>query len=210
MFNDLKRFLYFSKMNLQIRKGLLDGRITPFSEDFYEKLRHTYIDCLPVSIHIKYLKPIVPPGKCYDRSLYMFFSFDNAILVRGDIKNLELKYGLNDAGHGWIEIDNYVYDPTSLMRFDKDLYYQIYQPKNIIKCNKDEYCLDTDNKEIYNEIKNTTINDFVSDGKRRNELLTVIPLVLSMADLSDNEQFKVELNNWLALIKYDEINYKML
>lgn len=62
-------------------------------------------------------------------SLYMFFCLDNAILVRGDIKSLELQSGPYDAFHGWIELDNYVYDPTALMRFDKDLYYQIYQPK---------------------------------------------------------------------------------
>lgn len=210
MFNDLKKILYFSKMNLLTRKGLLDGRITPFSDDFYEKLSHTYINCLPVSMYIKYLKPIIPPGKCYDRSLYMFFCLDNAILVRGDIKSLELQSGPYDAFHGWIELDNYVYDPTALMRFDKDLYYQIYQPKNITKCNIEEYCQNEDNRKIYNEVKNTTINDFINNNIRKNELLAVIPLVSGIAELSDDEQFKDDLNNYLKQIKYEEINYKNL
>ena len=87
MFDNIKKSLYFSKMQLLLNKGVADKKIIPFDDEFYEKLNHTYISGLPVSIHIKYLKPIVGPGKCYDRSLYMFFCFDDAILVRGDNKD---------------------------------------------------------------------------------------------------------------------------
>ena len=79
-------------MQLLLNKGIADKKIIPFDDEFYEKLNHTYISGLPVSIHIKYLKPIVGPSKCYDRSLYMFFCFDDALLVRADNKDLELRY----------------------------------------------------------------------------------------------------------------------
>lgn len=69
----LKRDYILAKCNFYKEKGVEDGNILPFDEEFYEKMSHTYISCLPVSIHMKYLKPIVGPGKCYDRSLYMFF-----------------------------------------------------------------------------------------------------------------------------------------
>ena len=78
-------------MQLLLKKGISDKKIVPFNEELYKQMSHTYINGIPVSIHIKYLKPIIPPGKCYDRSLYMFFCFDKSILVRGENKDLELK-----------------------------------------------------------------------------------------------------------------------
>ena len=96
----------------------------------------------------------------------MFFCFDDAILVRGDDKDLDLKYGKDDAGHGWIEMDNYVYDPLLMMRFDKDLYYEIYRPTNVSKYTKDEYCSIKKCQEHCNDIKNTTIDDFKPFGKK--------------------------------------------
>lgn len=116
MFDILKKNLYFTKIQILFDNGLRNGSIVPFDDTFYEKLSNTYISCLPVSIHIKYLKPLTPPGRCYDRSLYMFFCFNDAILVRADNRDLELKFGLSNAGHGWIEIGDYVYDPSLLLK----------------------------------------------------------------------------------------------
>mgnify|MGYP003299039579 CR=1 FL=1 len=130
MFDNIKKELYFFRKEVLFNKGIKEGKIVPFDDCFYEKMSHTYFNCVPISMHIKYLKPLSGPGKCYDRSLFMFFCFDDALLVRADIKNLELLYGKENAGHGWIEIDDYVYDPSSTLRFDKKLYYQIYNPTN--------------------------------------------------------------------------------
>ena len=69
MFDNIKKSLYFSKMQLLFNKGIADKRIISFDNEFYEKLNNTYINELPVSIHIKHLKPIIGPGKCFERSL---------------------------------------------------------------------------------------------------------------------------------------------
>ena len=204
MFDNIKKSLYFSKMQLLLNKGVADKKIIPFDDEFYEKLNHTYISGLPVSIHIKYLKPIVVPGRCYDRSLYMFFCFDDAILVRGDNKDLELRYGKDDAGHGWIEMDNYVYDPSLMMRFDKDLYYEIYKPTKVSKCTKEEYCSTSECQKLYNDIKNTSIDDFKPYGKKRIELSMTMPLIMGIAQNSGNQEFVDELNDFMTLIQYDE------
>ena len=142
-------------MQLLLKKGVEDGNIVPFDDEFYEKLSYTYIKCLPVSIHMKYLKHILRPGKCYDRSLYIFFCFPNAVLVHGDNKDLELKYGKEKAGHGWIEMDGYCYDPTLLLRFKKETFYEIYKPYNVSKTTTEEYknCCDY-NKQVYEDIVN--------------------------------------------------------
>lgn len=204
MIDLLRKNIYLNKANFLYKQGVINQKIVPFDDEFYEKLSHTYISSLPVSIHIKYLKPTLPPGKYYDRSLYMFFCFDNAILVRGDSKDLELEYGKKDAEHGWIEIDNYVYDASSLLRFDKDLYYEIYKPTNIKKYTIKEYCKSKECKDLYEEVKNTTIDDFKPNGKRRTELSIAIPLVSSIASLSNDEQFTLDLNTYLEEINYDE------
>ena len=91
MLSNLKRNLYFTRLNILYAKGLKEGSITFFDEEFYEKMSHTYFNTIPISMHIKHLKPLLPPGKCYDRSLYMFLCFDDALLVRGEQKDLELE-----------------------------------------------------------------------------------------------------------------------
>lgn len=205
MFNNIKKVLYFNKMHLLFKKGLEDGSIMPFDNEFYEKISHTYISCLPVSIHIKYLRPLIAPGKCYDRSLYMFFCFENAVLVRGDNKDLELKYGKDNAGHGWIEMDGYCYDPTLLLKFKKETYYEIYKPYNVSKTTTKEYknhC--TSNKQTYEDIINTKLTDFQPNGRKRTDLILIIPIMQKIAEMGTNEDFKKELNDYLNLIQYDE------
>ena len=84
----------------------------------------TIIACLPVSLYIKHSKHLFPIGTCYDRSLYMFLALDDALLVRGNNKDLEYNYGKGHGGHGWIERGNYVYDPSLMLKFDRDTYYE--------------------------------------------------------------------------------------
>lgn len=202
MFENIKKGLYFSKMQILFKKGLEDGSIVPFDNSFYERLSHTYISCIPVSMHIKYLKPTIGPGKCYDRSLYMFFCFDDALLVRGDNKDLELRYGKDNAGHGWIELGDYVYDPTLLLRFRKDVYYNLYCPTNVHKYSVEQYA--KENKEFYDDIKHTTLDDYKPGGKKRMDLCLMIPLLKGIADNSNNEDFKRDVFYYLNSIQYDE------
>lgn len=201
MLDSLKKKLYFSKLKLLYSKGIAEGKIVPFDEDFYRSMSNTYFASIPVSMHIKYLRPKTGPGKCYDRSLYMFFCFDDALLVRGDKLNLELMYGKGNAGHGWIEIGDFVYDPTLLMRFDRELYYQMFNPTNVSKSTKDDYV--SVNEDFYNDIRSTTISDFQPGGSKRLELCTTIPLVQGIADISSDDSLKKELAEYLSLIKYD-------
>ena len=205
MFDNIKKGLYFSRMQLLMKRGLEDGSIVPFDEKFYEKMSHTYIYSLPVSIHMKYLKPTEAPGKCYDRSLFMFFCFPNAVLVRGNIKNLELRYGKENAGHGWMEMDGYCYDPTLLLRFKKETYYEIYKPYNISKTTTEEYksCSDF-NEQFYEDSVSTKLSDFQPNGRKRVDLCVTIPLVQGIAEMGTDENFKKELREYLKAIQYDE------
>ena len=202
MFDNLKSGLYFSKMQLLFNKGIQEGKIIPFNDQFYEKMSHTYFNCIPISMHIRYLKPTIPPGKCYDRSLFMFFCFDDALLVRANNKDLELRFGKEHAGHGWIEIDDYVYDPSLMMRFEKKLYYKIYNPTDVHKITYEDY--KKVNGSYYDDVRNTNISDFQLGGSKRTDLYVSIPLIKRIAEYSNNEKFKKELDEYLAIIQYDE------
>lgn len=205
MFDKLKEKLYFNRIELLFKKGLENGDIVPFDDAFYEQMNHTYISGIPVYIHIKHLRPNNPPMNCIERSLYMFFCFENAILVRGDTKYLELRYGKDHAGHGWIEIDDYCYDPTYLFKFKKEIYYEILKPYNVCKATTDEYknCCDC-NKQRYEEIVNTKLSDFLPNGRKRMDLGAVIPFLQEKSKNSNNPEFNKDLLCYLDSIQYDE------
>lgn len=198
----IKNKIYYQKMKLLLIKGQNEGKIVPFDDEFYGKMKNIYFNCLPISMHIKYLRPILPPGKCYDRSLLMFFCFDNALLVRGNQKDLEIRFGKASSGHGWIEIDDYVYDPSLLLRFDRKLYYKMYEVSNVHKCSKEQYIQESN--DFYNEVKSTTINDFLPGGKQRTNLIVTIPLIREISRLSNNNEFQKEVEEFLKIIQYDE------
>ena len=203
MVSDIRKKLYFDKITSLYIKGLEEGKIIPFDDELYKELSKTYINGLPVSIHIKYLKP-KSIGNCYERSLYMFYSLPSSVLVRGDNKDLELLYGKDSSGHGWIEKDGYVYDTSLLMKIEKKLYYKMYRPKNVKKHTLEEYCEITSNRRAYTNIRQTTIEDFKTNGKRRFELLTIIPIIKEITELEKDPDFINDLNKYLELIEYDE------
>lgn len=197
----IKQQLYSMKMITLFNKSLKEGKIVNFNEEFYKKMKDTYISCIPVSIWIKYLKPIIGSGMCYDRSLYMFFCFEDSLLVCASTKDLELRFGKEDSGHGWIEMGNYVYDPSLLMRFEKDLYYKIYGVTNAKKNTHSQYR--KANTEFYDNIKNTIIRDYQPGGCKRTDLLTIIPFLEEIAKMSGNSTFIKEVNDYLRDIDYD-------
>ena len=205
MINPIKKKIYFSKVDHLMEKGLKEGTIVPFENNIYNDLKNTYIHGLPVSIRIKYLKPNLPPGKCYDRSIYIFLCLDDALLVRGDNKDLELRFGKDNAGHGWVETEDYVYDPSLIMRFDKDVYYEMFEPTNVKRYTKKEYIEANDNnRKLYEDAKTVTPDDLKPYGRKRIELLEMVPLVQSLANLSGDIDLKKELDEYLKLIDYEE------
>ena len=68
----------------------------------------------------------------------------------------------------------------------------------------EKYLQDDNNRQFYNNIKQTTIDDFKINGKKRFDLLMVIPLISAIAINSNNQEFIKDLNNYLELIEYDE------
>lgn len=199
MFERLKKSLYFMRCNLLFNEGLKNGNILSFEGDLYERLSKIYFNGFPLSIKIKYLKPMVSPGNCEDRSWFITMGFEDALWVSGDLRTLELQYGKAGAWHFWVEHDGWVYDPTLLYKFKKEVYYKIYMPSNVRIRTVEEY----KNDEWYRDIIETTIEDLKPGGKGRCHLCVSIPLVQSIAKMSGNQEFIDELEEHLKLIEYD-------
>ncbi len=191
--------LYIKKYNVLYENGIKNGLIQSFEQDLYDRLNQVYFCGIPLSINLKYLTPTSLPGKCYDRSIFITMGFTDAILVRGNLMNLKLKYGQADADHGWVERKGWVYDPSLLLKMKKDLYYKMFSPSNVFYYKPEEYAC----SEMYKDITNISIDDLRPEGSKRSELCATIPLIQGIAKMSNNEDFVNELDNHLKSIDYD-------
>lgn len=201
MFEKLKKNLYFTKFNILYGKALKEGKITSFDDEIFEKMGNTIIACLPVSLYIKHSNHLFAEGTCYERSLYMFLALDNALLVRGNHKDLKYHYGKGNEGHGWIEVGNFVYDPSIMLKFDKATYYELYGCSNVVKMDKNTYL--KQHKEFVDFHVSHDIDEFKPNGKRRLELGMLISQIRIQTQMLGDEQFTKDFNDYLSLIEYD-------
>jgi len=175
-------------------KGLAEGEAQPFPKEVYERLSHYIFYGLPVSIEIKYLMPLVGPGKCYERSWLLTMAFDECYLVRGDLKDYGISYGKEHAGHGWVEADGWIYDPTSLYRYKKDLFYKIHKPRRVVKIAKPKF----QNDEEYKKCASPKIE--------KQSLLIKILITYAIAELREDKDFINEIAEYLRNLGYDSID----
>lgn len=198
---DLKKKLYFMKLKLLLTKAINDGKITEFEEEIFTKMSNTFISCLPVSFYIKYADYLIGKGTCFDRSFYMFLALDDAILVRGSSKALEYKYGKEYDGHGWIEIGAFVYDPSLMLKFDKDTYYSLYECSNIEKTDKNTFL--KQHKDFVDAHVSYDCDVLKPGGKKRFDLLPMVIQIRALCQLIGDEQFTKDFDDYLSFIEYN-------
>ena len=201
MFDEIKKKLFFLKFKVYGAKMEQEGKITSFDDEIYEKMKGTIIACFPVSFHIKHSNHMFSLGTCYDRSLYMFLALDDAILVRGNNKDLEYNYGKGHGGHGWVEIGDYVYDPSIMAKFEKDVYYKLYECSDVKKVDKETYL--KEHKDFVDLVSSRDYDDFRPGGKRRLELGLLVTQVQALAKYLNDDEFNRDLSEYLETIHYD-------
>ena len=195
-----KDTLFKIKYNLLFKKELFTKKITIIEDEIMNRLKNIYFCGYPLYFNLAYLKPTVgQSGKCDDQSRFLSFGFDRATLVTGDLKSLQIEYGQANGMHWWIEYNNYVYDPSLLLRIDKELYYKMHEPTNIKYFEYEDYS----KSDWYQDIINTTIEDIKPNGKKRGELELSAPIVLEIANMQNNEKFINEFNDFLNEVDYN-------
>ncbi len=174
-----------------------------FEPELYKRLDSVIFAGIPASIQIKYLKPILPPGKCFERSYLITMGFEDYLLVCGDRKDMELVYGKDAAWHYWVEKDGWVYDPTMLLKIDKNIYYKAFGVTVNTTQTKEELMQD-DN---YRKAASGEFDKFI--------LLSAIPLIEGIAKLKGDNNFINEVEDYKQRVGYspeelsEELNNKI-
>lgn len=193
--------LYFGCNKLLVKTLLYFELIKPIEEEVFEKLDNFYLGGIPLSIRLKYLHN-TSLGDCFDRSLFLTFGLKDSLLIRGDLGILALKYGKDRARHGWVEYDGWVYDPSYLYKFRKDVYYSLFSVDNI-SCTKRQIY---ENNHDYQDILTTTLEDLKPDGKKRKYVEMSLYSISSIANLIKNDDLTEKLDEHFSRIRYDNVS----
>ena len=191
----------FEKITIKQEIGYRLGKLVPFDDEVYKELQGTIVNCCPVSIDIKYLKPNIRPGHCYDRSLRMFYAMKGSVLVRGSLNYFRAKGDIIPPNHGWVERDGFVYDPTFRIKYNKKYYYKMFEVTDVEGITLEEHISKPYVKKYY-EDSQLPIEAYKPHGVKRTDLVPTIPLLRGVAEY--NPDMKKELDEYLRLIEYEE------
>lgn len=118
--------MFIDKLNQKLEA--IDAHlILPYESELIDSLRKiTYLG-IPASIVV--LSFPVRNGQCHLIAMILTHGMSEFKLIRGNIN----EYPIEDEfpNHSWIEKDGYVYDPTDGFKYERDLYYELYNPKII-------------------------------------------------------------------------------
>lgn len=68
-------------------------------------------------------------GNCYSVSVYLSKGMTSFRLVHGNVNSFPKNEDY--PNHSWVERDGYVYDPTDGYKWEREFYYQVYEPEVI-------------------------------------------------------------------------------
>ena len=207
MLANLKKNLFFMRLRLLQDNGVKKGELRLFENDLYYRLSLVYFDGIPLSFYFKYLILTMTSHLQFkEKSLLLTMGFDDAKLVCGNLKNLELLHGKEGAQHYWVENDGWVYDTAFLYRFKKELYYKMYIPSDVKSYSKEEY---SKNK-WYQDVVNTKIEDLLPGGRCRNNMSLIssaYEVASYEAEIEGDDTFLIQLNEYLDRI---QLNYEQI
>jgi len=88
-----------------------------------------------------------------------------------------------------------------MLKFDKDIYYELYGCSNIKKIDKETYL--QANKEFVDTHVSRDFDEFRPNGKRRLELGSLILQIRILCAKLGDEQFTKDIYDYLTFIEYD-------
>lgn len=125
-----------------LKNGYRTCQITAYDDEFVQNLKQHHISGETVFTIINDFKPDEDSnevGHCLERSFLMFLCNHDSVWVYGNNQNLAIKYGKQNSTHAWVEIGNFVYDPTTIRRYPKKLYYNMLKINHVKKLTYGNY-----------------------------------------------------------------------
>lgn len=173
--------------NSEFKKYIEDGLIVPYEQELIDKLRNFNIKGVPLSIIVLCFDAC--NGNCYGTSVYLTSGMDNFKLIHGNI-NIYPENGFHN--HSWVEKDGYVYDPTDGFKYEKELYYQLYDAKVVVSYDE-EKCKD------YN---------FYQEVIRNYNQADVSFLSIFLQHLEEQDDAKANMNHYFLLEEIKKVREK--
>lgn len=195
--NKLIKKLTLIREAFMLDNGIKVGLVKPINEEMYNRLKNYFFAGLPLNIQVKYVRPNISGGKCDIRARFLMFAFDEAILVKGNHGVIQTLSENEDGEHWWVEDETSVYDPTSLLAYDKDFYYRLNHVKNVEKFRREELLEDP----YIKRINDSSLEDLLPQGKSRFDLLESIPLL--EYPFCSNPDLAKYLEEFKHLVSYD-------
>lgn len=178
--------------------ALAKKQIRPFDEATYDNLRKIIYSVLPAIIYIKFERPLTPPGNCMERAYLLSTAIEGSNVVFGHHSDI--------GTHFWVEKGMNCYDPTSLMEYDKDVYYKLNGIKNAEVITDDEL----KSLGVIKYCHRRKIEDFDTDPSYCKNLSTILPFVQERVLYSGNPEYKKELDDYLDRLGYYQKRDKLL
>ena len=122
--------------------GYRTCQITAYDDEFVQNLKQYHILGTTVFAIINDFKPDEDSnevGHCLERSFLMFLCNHDSVWVYGNNQNLAIKHGKQNSTHAWVEVGNFVYDPTTIQRYPKKLYYNMLKINHVKKLTYGNY-----------------------------------------------------------------------
>ena len=217
----LKEKLQINKAKFELTKSCVKGNVLPFGDEVYDKLREYYHGAIPANVYMKYLKPLINPGQCYERSMILSSAFDNAKMVRGDRIDYIISFGIDHAFHWWVEADGWCYCPTTLLKYKKEEYYKIFKPINIKEMTKDEIVNSYYYKEMIHKYPNESFfisnlivfeayANLLSKGTKDDEILKEYELFKKKIGFVDDNYDEEKIMKTVKKMKEDVLKSSMV
>jgi len=188
-FKEIRRTLYTNRLRLLLADGIEKKLILPFEKEVFDSLDELIYDGVPVGIYMTHIQPNPKQwiNKRDERSVMLSLAFKDCHLMQGYCKCPEEDHFF----HCWVENDGWVYDPTYMMKFKKELYYKVFKP-NIVEIQS--------RKELEEEIY---YQECLSGNIHPTAVLCAMILLEGTAEKDNNQDLKNEMKLFKEKINYD-------
>lgn len=112
----------------------LEGKVLPYEKELIENLRDKYYDSVPLSIALN--SGFFCNHACHCMALQLTRGMKKFRILRGNINLFPFE---PDGNHSWVELDEWVYDTSDGFKWDKNTYYQVFNPILIYEYDENNY-----------------------------------------------------------------------
>lgn len=110
------------------------GKVVHYEEKLIEKLRDKYYEGVPLSILLNF--EFFCNGECYRMAFQLTRGMERFKIVIGNINSFPIE---SCGNHSWVEVDEWVYDTSDGFKWDKSVYYKVFDAISLEEYDENNY-----------------------------------------------------------------------